>query len=237
MRTSPLGMRRRHRRAPLALLIVLLVALGAACSDDGGDEGTTPTTTSPSTTEDDGGGDTGDDATTTEPPADETTTSEATDDPAGGGPDDPGATGDTLDQAQVETELRRLYDEYVAAFVAARERGGLDERFRSEMAQIFFPELLQTELDGIEGIGGLAAVVPEPAAVPISEVQLELSQPGCASGSAVFDLSTLVGDAVPGPLTRYFKIEQSDAQPGWRFAALGSTESGETFAGASCEDP
>ncbi|QYG94587.1 hypothetical protein HC251_20545 [Iamia sp. SCSIO 61187] len=232
MRTSPLGMRRVLRRAPSALLLslVLVAVTAAACSDDGGDD-TSPTTTSPTTEASAAGGEGGEETTTTEDTDETTTTTEGTGTSEAGSED----AGTPLTDAEVAGELERLYEAYVASFVAARERGGLDEQFRGDLARIFFPDLLENEISGIESVGGLAAVVPEPGPIPITDVTVEISQPGCASGSAVFDLRPLVGAAVPGPIKRFFKIEPSEAQTGWRFSALGSTEDGGSFAGASCE--
>lgn len=229
-------MRRVRRRAPTALLLTLALvpATAAACSDDGGDDDTSPTTTSPTTETAAAGGEGGDETTTTED-AGETTTTAPTETTETGDDAGPEGAGTPLTDAQVAGELERLYQDYVASFVAARDRGGLDEQFRGDLARIFFPDLLQNEISGIESVGGLGALVPEPGPIPITDVSVEISEPGCASGSAVFDLRPLVGAAVPGPIKRFFKIELSEAQTGWRFSALGSTEDGGSFAGASCE--
>lgn len=230
MRTSPLAMRLSRRACALAAALALtLVVSAAACGDDDGDDGASPTTTAP--------------ATTTAPDAaagvDETTTttastgSDATE-PAGTAETEPAETG--LTAAEFDAEVRSLYASYSSAFVSARQRGALDEQFRADLARVYFPALVEDELEGLNGIGGIDAIVPEPGPVVVSNVEMEISTPTCASGSATFDLRPVVGDLVPGPRLQFFKLETSDSQPGWRFAVLGSTQEGEPVAGSACEE-
>lgn len=233
MRTSPLAMRLpRARCAPVVVAAVLTFGLVAtACGGDDGDDDTSPTTTSPTTSEPTSSteGDptttaTTEAGTTTAPPGDPTATTER---PGG----DTGLTAEEFD-----TEVRRRYGLYSQAFVGARQRNALDEQFRAELATVYFPALVEDELDGLNGIGGIDVIVPQPGAVVIDSVEMEISTPTCASGSARFDLRPIVGDKVPGPVRKFFKLETSEAQPGWRFAVLGSTAEGGPVAGSSCEE-
>lgn len=230
MRTSPSHVRRplAPRAVPL-ILIAALVVSGTACGDDGGEQ-TTPTTTSPATTESAPSTAGGEGSTTTTVPGVST-------DPSGATTPSP-ATEGALTDDQVRRELRRLFDGYRDAFRGARARGALDEQFRAELSAVFAPALRNNEISGLETIGGVAAIVPEPSTIPIDGVVIDVSTPSCVSGSATFDLRAVVGNKVPGPREQFFKLERSDASAdgSWRVSAFGFTPDGQAFAGATCEE-
>ncbi|HEX7132286.1 MAG TPA: hypothetical protein VF228_06900, partial [Iamia sp.] len=180
MRTSPLGMRRPRRRAPLVLLtaLVLVAALGAACSDDGdGDDDTSPTTTSP-TTEADGGD--GDEGTTTEAP-DETTTPETTATTEPGAV--PGDDADVLTPEQAQAQLEALVAEYRQAVAEAATAQALDEGTLAGFSEAFTGRKAQAELQALQE-AGVEILNPTPPETTVADVEISDGTPGCAAGTA-----------------------------------------------------
>jgi hypothetical protein len=231
MRTSPLGMRRPHRRAPLLLLssLVLVLALGAGCSDDGDDEGSSPTITSPTTEAADG---TDDDASTTTEATDETTTSEATETGGESTPSEPGAEPLTAEQAT--GELERIFETYRAELEGAKQRNALDEQFQAGLASVLAPALRDTEVQQLQQIGVPASLPAELGALPISGVEVLGGASGCSWGSATIDFAPFYGASAAGAQTYFFRLAAEDGA--YRLDSLGFTETGEPYAGLECPE-
>jgi hypothetical protein len=238
MHTSPPGMRRRVRRAPLLALstLVLVVSLGAACSDDGDGDETSPTTTSPATTEapeDDGGGD---DGTTTEPPEEETTTSEA------GGTTEPGAVpgdeADVLTAEQAQAQLDALLAAYRQAVVDAKAANALDERTLRSLNGAFTASYASAQLRAIQQ-AGLDKVNPTPPELAVSEVEVTEATATCAAGTAVVEGVEQIIDFGVDEIIQpfYFRLEPAAdgaAAPDWRIAFANFSTDGGPLGEAAC---
>lgn len=222
MRTSPSGMRRRLRRAPLLLpALTLVVALGAACSDDGADDDTAPTTTAPSTTStgadeaDTGGGtaatdppDGGDDAPTTSGPAAETAGDDA----------------EVLTADDAEAQLDALLQVYARALAEVRATGALDEVALQAFTGAFTLTAAQGELTGLQQVGAPAALNPTPQPLAASEVALVEAEATCASGSFRYDgFETILTTPPAATQPFWFRLVPADEgarSPGWRIDFL-----------------
>lgn len=235
MRTSPLGMRRRLRRAPLLLsILALVVALGAACSDDGGDdEGTNPTTTSPSTTAPDEGD--GDEGTTTssEPDDSSTTTADPADPEAV-----PGDEVDVLTADQAQAQMEALLAAYRQGVAEAAASGTLDERTLAAFSGAFTGQRAGTELDALQQ-AGVEILNPEPPEVTVAEVEVTSATAGCAAGTATIEgISGFVTTPVDTVQPYYFRLvpaPEGSAAPAWRLSFLNWSNNGEPLAEATCE--
>jgi hypothetical protein len=231
MRTSPLGMRRPRRRAPLVLLsLALVAALGAACSDDGDDEGANPTTTSPTTTE----ADDGDDGTTTAPP-DGTTTSAATDTTEPGAV--PGDDADVLTPEQAQAQLEALVAEYRQAVAEAATTQALDEATLAGFSEAFTGRKAQAELQALQE-AGVEILNPTPPEITVADVEITAGTPGCAAGTATIEgISGFVTTPVETIQPYYFRLvpaPEGAAAPAWRLDFLNFTNNDQPPSEASC---
>lgn len=233
MRTSPLGMRRRLRRAPLLTLsaLALVVALGAACSDDGGEDDASPTTTSP-TTETTTGGDEG--STTVAP--DETTTTEA---PEATEPGTiPGDDADVLTAEQAQAQLDALLATYRQALVDAKAANALDERTLRDLSGAFTSSYASAQLAAVQQ-AGLDRVSAAPPELAVSEVEVTDATATCAAGTAVVEgVEALVDFGVTEVVQPfYFRLEPAAdgaAAPAWRIAFANFSTDGQPLEDASC---
>ncbi len=236
MRTSPLGMRRPPRRAPLLLVpaLVLAVVLGA-CSGGDDDGGTTPTTTSPvtSTTE---GGDDGDEGSTTAPEDGTTTTTAA--DPAGGEVPPPGeGVEPALDAAQAEAVIGDLLTRLQGVLAEAKADGDNAETMRAGFTEVFDATEAADQYEGINSFGGLVAVKPQPGVPTVSSVEVVGGDGDCVTGTAEIDLSPLMTRPVEARQPYSFRLEpagEGAPAPAWRLSYMGFVREGAYTENAAC---
>lgn len=228
MRTSPLGMLRPRRRAPLLILsaLALVTALGGACSDDDAGAEPTPTTTAPVTTDPGATTDPGDDGTTTAPDDDEPGTTES----GTTAPDaTPGDDAEVLTAGEAEAQLDALVTAYADALTATAASQALDERSLASFHAAFTGTRAQQELEGLQQ-AGVAVLNPAPVEVAVTEVDLEEAVARCASGTVVVEgLGAAVVPPVEVVQPYYFRLvpaAEGAAAPAWRLDFFNFSDNG-----------